>query len=411
MQRGTNLGRLGGYNQAVILDAIRRAHGGIARVELVELTGLSPQTISNVVRRLVDEGLVREDRKAVSGPGKPRTLLALEVSSRFAIGIHLDPALMTLVLLNLDGKVAASARHEMPAVAEPGHTVRAMADRVQELIGAAGIARGKILGIGVAAPGPIDVPHGIVVGPPMLQGWERVSLRDPLQELTGLSVLLDKDVTAAAVAELWASERPGPENFAFIYLGTGLGAGVVLQGEVLRGASNNIGEIGHFPTAAEVPECACGRPNCVGMALAFRTLIRQGIDAGLFPPDQDLTDLALTTPAVMQLCAMARDGQPQAVEIFDRAARHLGTAVAHVANLLDVDRVIFGGPLWEGLADFALPALRREVQEQFVARAIHEVEVTGSALGHEVGAIGGACLVLDHVLSPKASGLLLERPT
>jgi predicted NBD/HSP70 family sugar kinase len=407
MQRGTNLGRLGGYNQAVILDAIRRAHEGVARVELVELTGLSPQTISNVVRRLVDQGMVREDRKAVSGPGKPRTLLKLEVSSRFAIGIHLDPALMTLVMLDLDGKVVASARHEMPAVAQPDRTVEAMADRVRELIEDAGVAREKILGIGVAAPGPIDEPRGIVVGPAMLQGWESVSLREPLHELTGLPVLLDKDVTAAAVAELWASERSTPEDFAFIYLGTGLGAGVVLQGEVLRGCSNNIGEIGHFPTQQEVPECYCGRRNCVGMALAFRTLIQQGIDAGLFPADQDRNGLAETTAAVARLCMMAKDGRPEAVEICARAAEQLGAAVAHVANLLDVERIIFGGPLWDGLVDFALPMLRREVQERFVARAIHEVEVVGSGLGHEVGAIGGACLVLDHALSPKASGLLL----
>jgi predicted NBD/HSP70 family sugar kinase len=408
MQRGTNLGRLGGYNQAVILDAIRRAREGIARVELVELTGLSPQTISNVVRRLVDEGLVREDRKTVSGPGKPRTLLALEVSSRFAIGIHLDPALMTLVLLNLDGDVVASARYEMPAAGEPDHTVREMAERVHELIGTSGTPREKILGIGVAAPGPIDESRGIVVGPPMLHGWESVSLREPLHKLTGLPVLLDKDVTAAAVAELRASERTGPENFAFIYLGTGLGAGVVLQGEVLRGASGNIGEIGHFPAQAEVPECYCGRRNCVGMALAFRTLIQEGIDAGLFPPDQDRTKLSLANEAAYQLCMMARDGQPEALAIFRRAAGHLGTAVAHVANLLDVERVIFGGPWWEDLADFALPMLRQEIREQFVARAIHEVEVQGSALGHEVGAIGGACLVLDHAFSPKPSGLLLE---
>ncbi|MCG2621027.1 ROK family transcriptional regulator [Arthrobacter sp. I2-34] len=411
MQRGTNLGRLGGYNQAVILDAIRRAHEGVARVELVELTGLSPQTISNVVRRLVDEGLVREDRKAVSGPGKPRTLLKLEVSSRFAIGIHLDPALMTLVMLRLDGEVVASARHEMPVVGQPDRTVEAMADRVRELIAETGVAREKILGIGVAAPGPIDEPRGIVVGPPMLHGWERVSLREPLHKLTGLPVLLDKDVTAAAVAELWASERTTPENFAFIYLGTGLGAGVVLQGEVLRGSSNNIGEIGHYPTQLEVPECYCGRRNCVGMALAFRTLIQQGIDAGLFPQDQDLSGLAETTAAVSRLCMMAKDGRPEAVQICDRAAGQLGAAVAHVANLLDVERIIFGGPLWDGLVDFALPRLRREIQDRFVAHAIHGVVVEGSGLGHQVGALGGACLVLDHALSPKASGLLLGSRT
>jgi predicted NBD/HSP70 family sugar kinase len=408
MQRGSNLGRLGGYNQAVILDAIRRAPEGIARVELVERTGLSPQTISNVVRRLVDDGLVREDRKTVSGPGKPRTVLELEVSSRIAIGIHLDPAVMTVVALNLHGEVVASTDHRMPGVGEPDGIVPQMADAVENLIAAAGLDRSRILGVGLAAPGPIDGVEGMMVSPPMLPGWDRVPLRVPLEELIDLPVWLDKDVTAAAVAELWASDRDAPSSFAFIYLGTGLGAGVVLENEVQHGSSGNIGEIGHFPVPDEVPLCECGRRNCVGMSLNFVTLIRQGIEAGIFPKNHDEQGLDGTTAAIFELTSMAGTGNAEAQAIVHRAARNLAFVVAQVANVLDVQRIIFGGPLWDGLAGVGLPLLREEIQKHFVARDIHQLEVVGSDLGEQVGAIGGACLVLDQAFSPKTRGLLLE---
>jgi predicted NBD/HSP70 family sugar kinase len=222
-----------------------------------------------------------------------------------------------------------------------------------------------------------------------------VPLREPLERLIDLPVLLDKDVTAAVVAELWAGEREAPANFVFIYLGTGLGAGVALGGEVLRGSSGNIGEIGHFPVPDEVPLCGCGRRNCVGMSLNFAGLIRQAIDAGIFPPNHDAQQLPETTAAILELTRLAESGHPEALSILRRAARNLAFAVAQVVNVLDVDTVIFGGPLWDPLSELGLPVLREELPREVVAREIHGLEVVGSSQGPEVGAIGGACLIPD----------------
>jgi len=314
---------------------------------------------------------------------------------------------MTLVALNLHGEVVARARHDLPGAAEPDGTVEAMAAAVDALISDAGLDRDRILGVGLAVPGPINVPEGMMVSPPMLSGWDRVPLRGPLERMTGFPVLLDKDVTAAVVAELWAGEREAPANFAFIYLGTGLGAGVAMGGEVLRGSSGNIGEIGHFPVPDEVPVCSCGRRNCVGMSLNFGTLIRQAIDAGIFPPEHDAQQLPGTTAAILELARLAENGQPEALAILRRGARNLAFVVAQVVNVLDVDTVIFGGPLWGALAELALPLMREEIPQHVVAREIHQLEITGSIQGTEVGAIGGACLILDDAFSPRASGLLL----
>ena len=106
--------------------------------------------------------------------------------------------------------------------------------------------RDRIAGLGVASPGPIDLDEGTVVDPPLLPGWDSVPLRDALAEATGLSTLMDKDVTSAAVAETWAGGPSGAGSFIFMYMGTGIGCGIVLNDEVVRGTSGNAGEIGHI---------------------------------------------------------------------------------------------------------------------------------------------------------------------
>lgn len=407
MHRGTNLGRLGDFNQAVIFESIRRALDGVSRVELAESTGLSPQTISNVVRRLLDNGLVREDRTTVSGPGKPRTVLELEVNSRLAVGIHLDPAVMTLVMLNLRGEVVARERHDMPSVENPTDTVKAMANAVESLIVGSGQPRSAVLGVGVAAPGPIDAERGIVVGPPLLEGWEQVELRQPLQEILGFKVMIDKDVTAAAVAESWSGGAPEARDFVFIYVGTGIGAGIVLHDQVVRGFSNNVGEIGHFSTGHHGQTCLCGKTDCIGMVMELSTIIGQAADAGLIEPIPQDASLAEKIDVFSQLTQSVQDGDERILKIVDTYAGILGTVVSQVANLLDVRRVVFGGPMWTLVGDFALPILSDIINRNFVVKEIHDVEVVSSRLGDEVGAIGGACLVLDKMLSPKASALLL----
>jgi hypothetical protein len=204
MRRGTNLPRMGDFNESVVLDAIRRVPAGLSRVELIELTGLSAQTVSNICRRLLDTGLAREAGTSSTGSGKPRRLLQVNAEARYAVGVHLDPAVVTLVVLDLLGRVVARAQRPTPQAADPDHTLAEMGESINALVAESGVPPGAILGLGIAAPGPVDVAAGLVIAPPELVGWGRVPLRDQLGEATGLPVLLDKDVIAAAVAERWA---------------------------------------------------------------------------------------------------------------------------------------------------------------------------------------------------------------
>jgi predicted NBD/HSP70 family sugar kinase len=391
MRRGTNLPRMGDFNQTVVLDAIRRAGDGLARAEVARRTGLSPQTVTNVARRLLDLGLVVEEGEAARvGPGRPGTLLRLNPPSRYAVGVHLDPATMTFVLLDLSGAVVAQAQVPTPVPEDPGAVVDGLVAEIEGLIDGAGVDRERVLGVGIAVPGPIDVEAGVVLDPPHLPGWHDVPLRDAVAERTGLRVVLDKDVIAAASAHLWAPVQHA-SDFVFFYLGTGVAVSTVLHDEVVRGVSGNAGESGHLIADPDGAACWCGRRGCLGAVLRAEALAEQGRAAGISLPDWGDGDPRSVDRAVTALCAAADAGHAGAREVLVRAGRSVGRAAGVLTDLLDVPAVLVGGPLWDRIAPAATPALEAEVAAHPVPGG-YPVTVTSSGFGPQVGAVGAGCL-------------------
>lgn len=407
MRRGTNLPRMGDFNQTVVLDVVRRAGGGLARAEVARRTGLSPQTVTNVARRLLDLGLVVEEGEAARrGPGRPGTLLRLNPVSRFAVGVHLDPATMTFVLLDLSGEVVARAQVPTPVPEDPEAVVAGLVAEIEGLIAGAGVDRDRVLGVGIAAPGPIDVEAGVVLDPPHLPGWHDVPLRDAVAERTGLRAVLDKDVIAAASAHLW---HPGEHasDFVFFYLGTGVAVSTVLHDEVVRGVSGNAGESGHLIADPEGARCWCGRRGCLGAVLRAEALTEQGRAAGVdLPAWGDGTDPRAVDDAVTALCAAADAGHPGAREVLALAGRRVGMAAGVLTDLLDVPAVLAGGPLWDRIAPHAAAALEAEIAAHVVPGG-HGLTASSSAFGPQVGAVGAGCILLSRAFTPRPTDLLL----
>ncbi|MEE2523449.1 ROK family transcriptional regulator [Pseudarthrobacter sp. J75] len=407
-RRGTNLPRMGDFNLTVILDAIRRSTGGLSRVELAQIVGLSPQTISNISRRLLDQQLIVEAGKEGNGPGKPRTILQLNPAGQYAIGVHLDPAVTTFVVLDLIGDVVQHARITTPGGGNPSAVIATIASTIETLIADSGVDRSRIAGVGVAAPGPIDLDQGTVVNPPLLPGWDRVDLRDALRDATGYPVLVDKDVTSAAVAETWAGGPSGSGSFIFMYMGTGIGCGLVLNDEVIRGTSGNAGEIGHIMVDPDGPPCDCGQRGCVKSSCIPQALVAEAAQAGILEGPVDALGAADIQDSFARLCQLADDGNVHAATILDRSAVLVARAASVVANALDVERVVFGGPFWAQISDRYLAIIPDAINGASAAAVIHNVEVVSSGVGEDVGAVGAACLVLEHTLAPRAQRLLLE---
>lgn len=408
VRRGTNLPAVAGYNQALVLDLIRRERDGYSRVELAERTGLSAQTLSNVTRRLIDEGFVREAGKSGTGPGKPRTILQLDAEARFAVGVHLDPTVVTYVVLDLEGRVVADARARTPTGIEPEETLRRLTASISAIIDNSGVDPSLILGVGIASPGPLDAEQGRIFDPPLLEAWHDVPLGDSLSASTGLPVRVEKDVTAAMVAESWMGTPDDLHDALFFYYGTGVGSGVMIDGTVIRGSSSNAGDIGHLIVDPDGPLCRCGKRGCLGDSILPVTLVAEGVSRGILPERSGPVDAITIDGDLSRLAELALAGEPVALEIIERAARRVARGLLGVASLLDVTTVVFGGPVWERVSSIFLRVVPQAFADDPASMLTHTVEFRGSIHGGDVAAMGAACLVLDGAFSAKPTDLMID---
>ncbi|GAA4138099.1 ROK family protein [Leifsonia shinshuensis] len=411
MPKGANLPAIAAFNETVVLDAVRRSEGGLSRVELASVTGLSAQTVTNVTRRLLGQGLIREAGKQSEGsPGKPRTLLRLDPAGAYAVGVHLDPTVITCVLLDLEGEVVEHVRQPAPPDGDAKATLAVVVDAIRAVLATPGADPSRVIGVGVAAPGPIDAETGVVVRPPLVPGWNDFHLRDELTAATGLPSLVAKDVISAAVAERWRDPTGASKDYAFIYYGTGAGIGLVLGGEVYTGSTDNAGDAGHVLVEPGGALCACGRRGCWGESVRPQRLVLQGLWAGVLPaPDgeqvADGVDLDLDVDTVdalfTRLTEAADAGDERAAAIIDRSIRNTAFYLSNLTALLDLDRVVFGGPSWSRVEHRYLDQLPERLAEIDMGILTHPVLLEGSAVGDDVAAVGAACLVLNETFSPR----------
>ncbi|RKT57351.1 ROK family transcriptional regulator [Saccharothrix australiensis] len=338
-----NLRFLRGYNDAVVLGLARS--GAVTRVDLAEGSGLTPQAVSKVVARLIADGLLVECGTRNVGVGKPRTLLKLVADSRLALGAQVERDELRVVLTDLAGDVLDRAVAPLPADFDPGAFVVELTRLVDRL------RNDRLLGVGIGFVGPLDHRTGVVHDATALAKWHDVPLRELAEQRLGLPVVVDKDTNAAIVAEAW---RRGEElrDAVLVLVGTGLGVGLLLDGQVHRGARTNAGEFGHTTIQLDGPRCVCGRTGCV--EAVHNAAARAG-------------DLALATSIV-------------------------GTAVSDLVQLLDVDHVVLAGRAVLAAPDAYLAGVRGKLP----TAAWLPVDVGITPLADDVVAAGAAMLVLSE---------------
>ncbi|TYB63958.1 ROK family transcriptional regulator [Nonomuraea sp. PA05] len=391
MQQGTNLPKVGSYNRAVVLEAIQ-ASDGISRVQIAAVTGLTAQTVSVIVRRLLEEGLVVEDGSAPSrssSGGKPRTILRVEARAGYAVGVHFDPQELSFVLADLAGRPVTRLHLPLRPRARPDAVIRGMARTARRILREAGVPDGKVLGVGLACPGPLDA-DGVMVSPPRLPGWDRVPIKGLLQEYTRFPVTVDNDATAAAIGERWAGIARSARGFAYLYLGTGIGGGLILDNQVYRGSSLNAAEFGHITVEPEGPECYCGNRGCVE-AVCCPSAIEAALGSGA---------------GHAAICAAAAGGEPEARRVIERVAQRLADAAVSVVNMLDIDLLVLGGPALREVGEIYREVIARAVAERPLARRLHGVRVETSPIAADAAAIGAASLVFHATYAPRLGTLV-----
>lgn len=392
MPRGVNQPGLSDFNQRVVLDAIRLAgSAGTSRTELAESTGLAPQTITNVVRRLMVAELVREAGQVSRGPGKPRRIVKFNPNGAFAVGIHIDPSVVDVILMDLTGEIRSRAERDIQDGEPPATTLSAVAHEVNQIIDNSHISPDRVVGVGVAAPGPIRLSTRMIVNPPYMPLWRDVPVGEQLETLTGRPVLLMKDVAAGARGELWLRRFGEAASFVFCYLGTGLGISAVVAGTVQMGVDGNAGEVGPRLTSPDADIVANDAEDHVGVVTAPATWVRRAVALDLLPsvPIGPLHPRRVAH-AVNELVTKARTGNSKARGLFRRVGEVLGHALAGYSDIFDIPEVVLGGPYWERVADLVLPHVSASLNRDAVLSSVRPLHVDSCAHGRDVSAVGAA---------------------
>jgi predicted NBD/HSP70 family sugar kinase len=364
------------------------AHGPLSRAEVTRRTGLSPGAVTKASAPLLEDEWIEEigPPPGERAAGRPATLLAVRAARAGFVGVKVTADELFCVRTDLTARPLATRRVELDSQ-DVGSVVQAIGKLVRRITtGPAVRDAPHVEGLGVAISGDVDGHTGVVHRSPFLN-WQGVPLARLVEEATGLQTVIENDVRALTVAEQWSGAGAGLSSFAVVTVGTGIGAGLSIGGNVVTGAHGVAGEVGHLPVRGGERMCTCGNVGCVESIAATQAIVEQARQAA--------GDPKLTMADAVRL---ARGGNKAVLAVFTRAAQALGLAIATVANLIGPERIIISG---EGVAFYDLYA--EQIRETFAAQAFgaaKDCDLIVRPLPFEEWARGGAAVAAQNLVAP-----------
>ena len=386
-----SLGSLRESNRERVIEALRML-GVASRSEVARRTGLSRSTVSSIVADLQLEGAVidRDDEtRPATGGGRPPALIALDPAVGLAVGVDFGKRHLAVAVADLSHDVLAEEWREMDEDYEAEEGIRLASDLVDRVLEDAGADRDRILGVGMGLPSPIH-RTGLVGSSAILPGWAGTQGGERMAERLGLPVQVRNDADLGALAEAtWGAGRDS-QAVVYLKLSHGIGAGIVLGGELFVGVGGTAGEIGHTTLDETGDLCRCGSRGCL------ETFAAGGAIARLVGRSRGQ---ALDLDGVL---SMAADGDPACQRALRDAGRHIGVALANLCNLVNPERIVVGGSMGHA-GDLLLDPLREAVGQRAIPSAAEDVEVVLGELGERAELLGAVALVL-HEAGPAWNG-------
>ena len=367
------------HNQKLVLKTIYH-QGQVSRADIARLTHLTRTTVSNLVAEIIDDGLVEEVGLEPSTGGKPATLLSVVDDSRDLIGIDLANSEFRGGILNLRGKV--KHRCNLPVNHRNGEAALDLAcELIDELVAA---ATSPLLGIGIGTPGLIDAQRGVVRQAVNLN-WQELPLRDLLEARYSVPVYIANDSQVAALGEYTFGQNSDTSNLVVVKVGRGIGAGVVISGQLYYGDGFGAGEIGHVMVVEDGKPCRCGHFGCLETIVSSQSIISQAQAIASNDPDSVINKIAgrpegITTETVLRA---VETGDPALGEVVERTGYYLSIAVANLVGVLNIQRVVIAGSVAR-LGQPLLEPIRREFRQRAMEMLANETRIE---LSQELGIV------------------------
>ena len=380
---------------ALLWDADR------ARVDMARELRLSRSATGNIVNELLAAGLVQEVGQREDGSvGRRATLLRLKACAAALLAVDLGASHARMDLLDLRCRTLGTRTVAHDITRGPGATYSLLAGLLDQILLETRIDRSQIALLGIGVPGPVDHDTGCVVQPPNMPGWDSENIAAELGQLVALPVLVDNDANLGALAESRFGAHAGLSDLIYIKVATGIGAGILLGGQLHRGVRGGAGEIGHISINEQGPVGRSGNPGSLesyAAAQVVPALAAQLRAAGL--------QTQLPDPASLQDLLTHAAHDPLARAVWETTGHHVGVAVSTVLNLFNPQAVVIGGRL-----ALAGEVFLEAVRASAVGRTMHinaaRAHIALGTLGAEVGVLGAGAMMVDHLLTPRGLPLL-----
>lgn len=398
------------HSAALTLDIIRR-QGPQTRPELAAKTGLGRTALTQRLTVLQEAGLVMEGEYGESTGGRNPRLLRFNASAGLILGLELGATSFTVGATDLAGNVLAlgSAVHEIAAGPEP---VLSRAEKVlKDLLAETNLSEGDVWGVGVGLPGPVEYATGRPSEPPIMPGWDNYPVRERLTAAFQAPVWVDNEVNVLALAELRSRRELRGQDFIYVKIGTGIGAGLVSTGRLHRGAQGSAGDIGHVAVVgAENVACRCGKYGCLEAIAGGGALGHQGLCAAQNGRSPILRQRFTETGTItaQDVIIAARDGDHFSVEALTRSGRTIGSVLSTLVNFFNPSIILMGGGVVSSGGQL-LASIRETVYQCSLPLATRDLVLRPAHLNSagEGGIIGAAHLALDEIFGPDTFQRLL----
>jgi predicted NBD/HSP70 family sugar kinase len=377
-----------------LLQLFRSGHVRTRR-ELQLVTGLSRSTLTSRVDDLLAGGYLVEDGQAGWGPGRPSAYLRFDDRTPTILTADLGATHGRLAVCDAAGNVLVEQRIESLIAHGPSKVLGRVRRQLARLLKATGRDSGSVCGVGVGVPGPVAFDTGRVLRPPIMPGWENFPVADHLADAFGAPAFVENDANLMGLGEQRAI-YPDVHSVLFVKVGTGIGAGFVLDGEVVRGADGAEGDIGHAKVPGSKDICACGAVGCLAAGSSGQAMAR------------DLRAGGRDATTCRDVVSLVQQGDSFAVQVVLEAGRSLGGVLATVVSMLNPAVLVIGGDIAHAHEHF-LAGVRETLARETQPLASAHLVVAASALGDWAGIAGAAAMVRERIFSPDSVDEALER--
>ncbi|MBJ6360612.1 ROK family protein [Paenibacillus sp. GCM10012307] len=360
-------------NKSIVLETIKKK-SPLSRSQISELTGLHKGTVSSLINELIEEDLVFEIGHGLSSGGRRPVMLLFNQEAGYAIGVNLGVNFILVILTNLQGEVIdeKTTYFEQTSL---DVVIPMLIEAIQAMIARAPKTTYGIIGIGIGVPGVLDDKGTILLAPNL--GWENVDLHRILTDAFQIPVTIENEANAGAIGEKEFGFGKEDANLIFVSVGIGIGTGILLNGEIYRGASGFSGEMGHFVIETNGKKCKCGSKGCWELYASENALIEQ---ARQFLVDESGDQ----TLDINTLVAMADSGSARVIHLFNQIGEYIGIGISNIINMFNPELIVIGNrlavaekwiknPIMRIVEQSTFPFIRRQLRISFASPATDSI--------------------------------------